>query len=401
LVGLSILQVITGGQYGSEGKGAVTAWLARHHDGPVMTVRVAGPNAGHSAVGPAGPRGWDESMRGVVEPITMANPERSAWRWKLRQVPVAAVVRPDAELIIAAGSEVDPPVLLREVAMLDAAGYGVSQRLTLDSAATVITDEHKAREGAESDREGGGASLVGRIGSTGKGIGTARADRLMRTPGIMVEDRADAFIGLYIDDTRHMIDRALMGKGVLVQVEGTQGYGLGLHARRLGRPFYPYGTSSDCRAIDFLAMAGISPWGGRIERVEPWVVFRPYPIRVAGNSGPMWGETSWDRLELPPEYTTVTNKVRRVSQWDPYLVSAAIRANGGSEHVRLAMTMIDQIVPGVAGWTSTRIDGSDDANAVDSLETLVKQLEFYRQEVGAPIQLVGTGPDTMIDWGNR
>jgi hypothetical protein len=65
------------------------------------------------------------------------------------------------------------------------------------------------------------------------------------------------------------------------------------------------------------------------------------------------------------------------------------------------MTMIDQIVPGVAGWTSTRIDGSDDANAVDSLETLVKTLDFYRQEVGAPIRLVGTGPDTMIDWGDR
>jgi hypothetical protein len=36
-----------------------------------------------------------------------------------------------------------------------------------------------------------------------------------------------------------MIDRALMGKGVLVQVEGTQGYGLGLHARRLGKAVLP------------------------------------------------------------------------------------------------------------------------------------------------------------------
>ena len=63
---------------------------------------------------------------------------------------------------------------------------------------------------------------------------------------------------------------------------------------------------------------------------------------MAGNSGPLKGETSWEELGLEPERTTVTNKVRRVGDWDPELLEEAIRANGGggwNSGVSLAVTM--------------------------------------------------------------
>ena len=71
--------VVVGGQYGSEGKGHVTAQLTGGRD---VVVRVAGPNAGHSAYDP----------RGVL--------------WKLRQIPVGAVWS-NGPVVIAAGSEID------------------------------------------------------------------------------------------------------------------------------------------------------------------------------------------------------------------------------------------------------------------------------------------------------
>ena len=44
------LQVVVGGQYGSEGKGAVAGFLSQQTGGRgFVGVRVAGPNAGHTA----------------------------------------------------------------------------------------------------------------------------------------------------------------------------------------------------------------------------------------------------------------------------------------------------------------------------------------------------------------
>lgn len=340
--------VVVGGQFGSEGKGAFTAGLVRKikGEGPVAAIRVGGPNAGHSVVDPTGRV------------------------WKLRQVPVAAVVDPDAMLIIAPGSEVDKHVLHDEITELDYAGFNVTDRLFIDRTATLI-------EPSDAEREHAGG-LIDLIGSTGKGIGLARSRRIMRSAEL-VGDQG-------VDTTEAMGDF----QPANIVIEGTQGYGLGLHAG-----YYPYCTSRDCRAIDFLAEAGLNPWG---QKVRVWVVYRTFPIRVAGNSGPLAFETSWEELadkygsHIKEERTTVTNKVRRVGVWDHSLARAAMVANGGpSHHVRAAVMFADYLIPEL--YNAEAMPGYD--KDPDTLVKLQKFMYVWSDAVG-PAWAIGTGPDTLI-----
>ena len=357
---MSRLFVVVGGLYGSEGKGAVTAWLAAKEGRKARctVVRVAGPNAGHSAVDSAGRK------------------------WALRQIPVAAVTNKNALLVIAAGSEVDPKVLLDEVAALDGAGLQVSERLRVDPQATLITEVNRVDE----------HELIGQIGSTGKGIGAARANRLMRRAPL-VASNSDLVNRFQMVDTADLLRSHLdgsAGHNRTVIVEGTQGYALGLHAGH-----YPQTTSSDCRAIDFLSMAGVDPHYA--DWYECWVVARTFPIRVAGNSGPMLGETSWDELGLEPELTTVTKKIRRVGAWDPDLVRKAVLANGGPKTVSLAITMADYLVPEAFGADGPydRVRKVMDEATWNALDDYVASVE---KETNAEVAYVGTSDRTAIDW---
>jgi adenylosuccinate synthase len=353
---MGAVTVVVGGQFGSEGKGAVAAHIARRNKVDVC-VRVAGPNAGHTAVDDHGKA------------------------WALRQVPCVAVVDKRCTLIIGAGSEIDPDVLLTEIKELDAAGFAVSSRLWIDRSATLITPEHKVQEGA--------VNLVTRIGSTGKGVGAARADRVMRVASTVADEGFGA--DDRVIDTTEWLAQALLD-GSHVMIEGTQGYGLGIHT-----PYYPQTTSSDCRAIDFLAMAGVSPWQPGAGVVNVWIVCRTFPIRVAGNSGPLKDELTWAEVsqlvgrELE-ERTTVTQKVRRVGKWDPDLVKAAVRANGGGRssgdrvgfRVKVALTFADY-------WWPELFGHNDGEGVPDQVREQVRLLE---REIRAPIALVTTGPDT-------
>jgi adenylosuccinate synthase len=342
------VHIVVGGQFGSEGKGAFTAALfsrleqaALKADRPVpMTIRVGGPNAGHTAFA-------------SVEPGPSTHKD-----WSLRHVPVAAVRSVDSILAIAAGSEIDEEVLLDELGRLDHAGFNATGRLIVDWSCTRIEPEDGAQE-----HDG----LVERIGSTGKGIGQARARRIMREASLYGGDAS------VLDRVMHHLE---IGGDIII--EGTQGYGLSLHGEA-----YPFTTSRDCRAIDFLAEVGIPPWHHDIERIVPWLVLRTYPIRVAGNSGPMHEEISWDELaersggHIQPEYTTVTKKMRRVGEWDPILAGDACQENGWP-HV--ALMFYDYIYPDLANRTEIPWDG----------------LKMYRRHVGhSAIMAVGTGPDSM------
>lgn len=363
------VSVVVGGQFGSEAKGAVAGYLAdiRRNLGPVIGVRVGGPNAGHTVYGrcPQGCLGGDGHDLGHP--------------WRLRQVPVSAVTNPDSYLAIAAGSEVDFTVLRDEVNQLNSAGYRVRERLYVDGNATVLTSKHIEQEIAN--------SLSGRIGSTAKGIGAARADRIWRTASRVRDHLTSGVVGQVIDTSRLIMAHLNSFNDVHVVIEGTQGFGLGLHTE-----FYPQCTSGDCRAVDFLAQAGVSPWTESVQKLDVWVVARTYPIRVAGNSGPLAGETSWDALGLPVEKTTVTKKVRRVGEWDPGLVRQAVRANGGpSSNVRLALTMVDYKIPEIKG--AKRFVALDE----DTRKKLVRLVREVEIDTMARVALVGTGPTSIID----
>jgi len=378
---MSNVTVVTGGQYGSEAKGHITAQLVREalvNGWDAYNIRVAGPNAGHTVYDAEGNK------------------------FAFRQVPVGAVVRNGIEApafaelgevfsIIAAGSEIDVPVLLDELRLMTGHGHGV--RLFVDYNATLIRDKHKVNEEAR--------GLTARLGSTAKGIGAARADRIWRVADRLCDD-FDAVVelteaGAVVCDTSKIINEALNVKRAHLIIEGTQGYGLGLHTEA-----YPKTTSSDCRAIDFLAMAGVSPWHSGVAGMAVMAVCRVFPIRVAGNSGPIKGETSWDDLGLEAERTTVTQKVRRVGAWDSELVAKAVRANGGGGEVRnpyaqmlpepvtLAVTMVDQLFAEAKDCTAWL---QIPAETRDRIRTFLDEVEA---ETGAPVGMITTSPTTAI-----
>lgn len=358
------LEVVVGAQFGSEAKGHVTQRLTeralRRHSA-VQVIRVAGPNAGHT--------GYDSTGRA----------------WALRQVPVAAVVDGAVVLGIGPGSEIDLPVLLDEIDSLTQAGLMKDKVMWVSGEATMITDRHKEIEAGAMVASTDGTyatatNLVQTIGSTGKGIGAARAERLMRRASRLMDNK-QAMDAL---NRRGVVVTANYGDGPSFAlnaphtiVEGTQGYGLGLRAGH-----YPQCTSSDCRAVDFVAMAGLSPW--EFGMVDVWAVARIFPIRVAGNSGPLEDETTWEALGLPEERTTVTKKVRRVGMPDWDLVRRAVRANGGAPTVKIAVTMLDQKFPDLR---DERLTGTED----DEVWAYLKEIEGAVQ---TQIGMITTGPNT-------
>lgn len=344
-----LLFTVAGGQYGSEGKGAVAAALIDRLESllgrTAISVRVGGPNAGHTAY------------------------DKDGIAWALRQVPVGAVVSERCRLVISQGSEVDYTVLNDEVARLEAAGHKIRPRLQIDPQATVLEQRHIDQE-ANSD-------LNARTGSTAKGIGAARAERIWRQAAI-VRDLNEA--GYTTDDTRSSILYAL-ANGNPVVIEGTQGHALGLHAGH-----YPQCTSGDVDVTDMLAQCGLPATHPSIAgNIAAVVVLRVNPIRVAGNSGPIAGETDWDTLGLQPELTTVTKKVRRVGSWDWGLARSAIEANGGPRAL-IALTMLDHAFPEVAGLTD-----------VDDLSgPATEYYENVQRQLGARVVYLGTGNRTGV-----
>lgn len=344
------IDVVVDGQYGSSGKGNVAGLLVdrladagQSYD---FLVRVAGPNAGHT---------------------TYSREDAPCGRkaFALRTIPAACVRDLEATLYIAPGSEVDLQVLTDEIELLEHNGIPVRDRLLVDPQATVLTGKHKEME----ERTSG----FGRHGSTVKGIGAARAERAMRLAPIVadIESMMPCAVGTVSVQT---------WRSSMSMIEGTQGYQLGLHAGH-----YPHCTSSDCRAIDFLAMSGAS----LNQPVRVFVVFRTFPIRIAGNSGPLANETSWDALaaqygeHIQPELTTVTKKVRRVGQWDPELVDPAMQANYVKSMPHAVLTFFDYLHPEVRGASQFTSDQLDEVAAMFG-------------DYADRVSLVVTGPDTGV-----
>lgn len=346
---------VVGGQFGSEGKGAVVTFLTRklcdlaERSGSLfpLVVRIGGPNAGHT--------GYDEAGD----------------KWVTRTVPIAAIDN-RALIAIAQGSEIDTTVLHEELEAM--AKFGVADRIWIDPQATLLDETHKTWERSHQMHE--------RLGSTGKGIGAARASRTMRDAKLW----SDAAAASALQDRTARVSelcREHLDAGGDVIIETSQGYGLGLHAG-----FYPFCTSADCTAADAVAAVGLPPH--RYD-VDPWVVLRTFPIRVAGNSGPLFEETTWEELgamthgHIKPEMTTVTKKIRRVGKWDLKLAQEACLVNGAPE-CNVALTFLDYWHPGSFGEdTLIKLSLAE----IHTLRSLSLQL-------GARIRMVTTGPATAI-----
>ncbi|OJY60555.1 MAG: hypothetical protein BGP16_05750 [Sphingobium sp. 66-54] len=258
----------------------------------IAVVRVGGPNSGHTAY------------------------DRSGRKFALRQLPAGAVDR-NVDIVFPAGSYIDVDVLLREIEELD---YP-RDRIFISSYANIITPEQKAWEVE--------AGLVSGIGSTGSGVGAAIMAQVAREASNFPLHRHDAAHCAPLEPFLHnttALMRDWLDAGARIIVEGTQGFGLSLY----DGGHWPKATSRATTAAAALAETGLSP----VDVDNVTLVIRSYPIRVAGDSGPLPGETSWEAISESinaqtdlREFTTVTKKLRRVGRFDASVVQAAIACN--------------------------------------------------------------------------
>jgi adenylosuccinate synthase len=336
-----MVTVVVGGQFGSEGKGKVAHHLARR-DQVAAAVRVGGSNSGHSAV----------SKSGEVE--------------VLRQLPTAALLD-DVLCVLGAGSYIDVPVLLDEIERL-----GVpSDRIVIDPRAMIVTSDDRASEASSALRD--------RIGSTRSGTGAAVGRRTeRRADSRLYLAESSRYLKPFVREVSSVL-RSLVSRGERIIVEGTQGFGLSV----LHSPYYPYATSRDTTAAGAVSEAGLSPRD--VERVV--LVLRAFPIRVAGNSGPLPLETDWETIaaegghaESLYEYTSVTGRLRRVARFDSDIVRRAIAVNAPDEIVLNHVDYVD------AGCTQ-------DGFLTEKARRFVKSVQ---DDLGAKVNFIGLGRETIL-----
>jgi adenylosuccinate synthase len=292
--------VIVGGQYGSEGKGKTAHYMAREQDASVA-IRVGGSNSGHTVI----------SDRGE--------------EFKFQHLPTAAIL-PDVVCVIAAGSYIDLDILEEEI---DRVGLS-PERVMIDPNAMIITEADK-----EAERE---ARLQESVGSTLSGTGAAVARRVRRErPRYLAKD--EECLEDFVRPVKPFL-RKQLDQGERILLEGTQGFGLS----NLHTPDYPYATSRDTTAAGFVSEAGLSP----LDVDDVVLVLRAFPIRVAGNSGPLPNEISWSEVTNASgyprpikEFTTVTGRKRRVARFDGSIVHEAIISNNPSKIVVNHVDYID------------------------------------------------------------
>jgi hypothetical protein len=199
----------------------------------------------------------------------------------MQQLPVGWV-NPSAQIVLGAGALIDPDILKREIGEIEEkTGEDIRHRLHVDYRAYIHWPWH-ARESARSDRHR-------LIGATGKGCSEALMARikLRGQEDHSINKHADKIgLDVHLVDTEELLNDAWDG-GAKIQLEGTQGQLLDLY---LGP--YPYTTHKQTGPGQWLNECGLSP----NLPLDVVAVVRTFPIRVAGNSGPMAQEISWPIL---------------------------------------------------------------------------------------------------------
>jgi adenylosuccinate synthase len=340
-----LVDVLIGGQYGSEGKGNIVGHIAPEYD---LLVRVGGPNAGHQV---------------FAEPF----PE------KYFHLPSGTKRAPNARLLLGPGAVINPKKLLEEIAR-----HGVERdRLTIDAQAMIITDEDMTEEKERFEN----------ISSTAQGVGIASARKMTGRSdykdgaAFLAKDCSD--LAPFIGSAREVLADAFV-RGDRVLLEGTQGSSLSLH-----HGSYPHVTTRDTTVSGCLADAGIAP--SNVRKII--MVCRTYPIRVGGPSGPMEFEVSMEdihrRSSIPldplkeAERTTTTNKPRRIAEFDWVQFKHSVQLNGPTD---IALTFVDYF--GIENRSAFRFEQLN--------EETIKFVEEVERVSGRPVSLLSTS----FNWRN-
>jgi adenylosuccinate synthase len=301
-----LVDVLVGGQYGSEGKGNIVAHIAPEYE---LLVRVGGPNAGHKV---------------------FAEPTPEVYH----HLPSGTLRAPRARLLLGAGAVLYPKRLVEEIAE-----HGVTaDRLSIDPQAMIIEDADRELE----------VEMLGAISSTAQGVGAASARKIMgrggkwQPPVRLAKDVPE--LKPFIREAQRVLEDAFV-RATNILLEGTQGTSLSLH-----HGSYPHVTSRDTTVGGCLADAGIA--ATRVRRVI--MVCRTYPIRVGdpagqeGTSGPMEIPISYDQLSVRSkipvddlkkiEKTTTTGKQRRLAEFDWAQLRRSTLLNGPTD-IALTFTL--------------------------------------------------------------
>jgi len=334
--------VIVGTQWGDEGKGRFTDYLAKESE---LVVRYqGGHNAGHTIV-----------VDGEV--------------FALQLVP-SGVLYDYVTPVIGNGVVIDPGVLVDELDMLERKGLD-TRRLRVSGNAHLIMPYHQ-----ELDRVTERYLGKNKLGTTKRGIGPAYADKALRV-GLRVQDLLDAkifreklelvlrekngvlakvynrlpldadeicerYLGLVprleplIADTVHLVHDAL-DAGQRVLFEGAQATYLDLD-----HGTYPFVTSSNPVAGGVCTGAGVGPRA--IDRIVG--VTKAYVTRVGSGPFPTElheGDADGDLLvDRGGEYGTNTGRRRRPGWLDAVMLRHAVRLNTCTE---IAITKLDVLSP--------------------------------------------------------
>jgi adenylosuccinate synthase len=383
--------VIVGLQWGDEGKGKTTDFLAEQ---VAMVVRYqGGDNAGHTVV-----KG-DEVL-------------------KLHLVP-SGVLYPHITSVIGSGVVVNPETLIGELDMLISRGIDVS-RVRVSRSAHVIMPYHVALD------RGNEARLDGaKVGTTGRGIGPTYGDRAWRV-GLRMEDlldrdvlrtrlarllpdknlllgsmgaepfEVDRLVDLalgwgerladHLDDTTWLVQSAL-ARGEHVLLEGAQGTLLDLD-----HGSYPFVTSSNAVAGGATTGGGIGP----LQVDEVMGVMKAYATRVGSGPFPteLLDEVGEGIRERGREVGTTTGRPRRVGWFDAVPIRYAVAVNSVSS---IMLNKLD-ILSGLASiplCVAYDVDGARVDRWPSSASVLARATPVYESFEGwsEPIHAVRTLAD--------
>ncbi|MBA4177369.1 MAG: adenylosuccinate synthase [Leptothrix sp. (in: Bacteria)] len=421
--------VVVGTQWGDEGKGKIVDWMTDHAQGVVRFQ--GGHNAGHTLV--------------------------IAGRKTALQLIPSGVMREGVACYIGNGVVVDPAHMLGEIGRIEALAIDVRSRLFLSEACPLILPFHveldRVREGR---RESSGS---GKIGTTGKGIGPAYEDKVARRalrvqdlkhPArfeaklrelVELHNTELAYLGGAALDWQPMLAEAMQAAEQLRPLMADVGYRLHqAHAAGQNLLFegaqgtlldidhgtYPYVTSSNCVAGNAAAGSGVGP--GMLHYVLG--ITKAYTTRVGG--GPFPTELDIDTAggvghhlsTVGQERGTVTGRARRCGWLDAAALKRSIIINGVSG---LCITKLDVLdgLPEINICTGYQLgdrvldvlpmDADEIAACVPIYETLPgwsdttagltnweqlpakakRYLERMQALIGAPIDMVSTGPDRV------
>lgn len=335
--------VVVGLQWGDEGKGKITDFLASRAD---MVVRYqGGNNAGHTVV-------VDDQ------------------EFKLHLIP-SGVLYPGKKCILGNGVVINPAVLLQEMDGLQKRGIDVSGIRISDRAHLIMPYHPVIDQLDESSR------TVGKIGTTGRGIGPAYVDKYARYDAIRFVDLLDPelfkerlgevmaiknnllnnlydhdafdFSKIYdeyaqyaeklkplVTDTSVLINSAIK-EGQKVLFEGAQGTLLDID-----HGTFPFVSSSSPAAGGACTGSGVGPT--KINKVVG--VIKAYSTRVG--EGPFPTELPDNMVSLlrdgrGREYGVTTGRPRRCGWFDGVLAEYSVRVNGVSDLVVMKLDVLDRV----------------------------------------------------------